>query len=127
MVVRSRDLNIAESGVHQYHTTLRRNIRGDPDAIGACRQHDIIAVIILNSGARNVLVMILDVVQRVLGNVHRLVGLGVDLDYVTVIVRQGEDEMGIVVAMSGNCLHRNLIWEILRNGHPSATTHQQYG
>ena len=74
--------------------------------------------------ARNVLVMILDIVQRVLAYIHGIVSLGVNLDFVAVVVRQSEDEVGVIVAMPGNCLHGDIIREmLLLCGNPSAAQH----
>jgi hypothetical protein len=71
--------------------------------------------------------MILDVIQGVLGGIHRIMGLRVDLDYVAVIVRQSEDEVGIIIASAGNCLHRDMIREmLLLGGNPPTAQNPQY-
>jgi hypothetical protein len=41
------------------------------------------------------------------------VGLGIDHHFVAVVVQQGKDEVGIVIAIPGNRLHGNMIREWL--------------
>ena len=114
IAVRCRNLDIADSGIHKRISAWCGDVRGDPHAIGACRQEDVMVVIILHPAAGIVLVVVLDIVQGVLGGVHRMVGLGVDEHLVAVVVGQGKDEVCVVVTIPGNRLHGDMIREGLR-------------
>ena len=114
VIVRCRELHIAYRGVHLRITILGGNIRGDPHAVGARHQHNVVVVIILHTTCGDILVVILDIIQGILRNAHRVVGLRVDLHHVAVVVCQGEDEAGIVVTLSGDALHGKMVRERLR-------------
>ena len=114
VLVGCRELHIAYRGVHLRITILGGDIRTDPHTVGARHQHNVVVVIILHTTCGDILVVILDIIQGILRNAHRIVGLRVDLHHVAVVVCQGEDEAGIVVTLSGDALHGKMVRERLR-------------
>ena len=96
------------------HAVCPRNIGHNAHEICAGGHYDVIVIAILQRcPGCDVLVVVLNVAQRIGDRIRRIVGLRVYLHRMSAVVGQGDYDVGIVIAESLNSLYGNYIRETL--------------
>ena len=96
------------------HAVCPRNVGHNAHEISAGSHDDVIVIAILQRcPGRDVLVVVLNIAQRIGDRIRRIVGFRIYLHRMSAVVGQGNDDVAIVIAESLNSLYGNYIRETL--------------